>query len=413
MVVKTIRIFISSPGDVAEERDKARRVVEALQKRYAGRLKLETVLWENLPLGAVDSFQGGIDAALKGENAIDIAVFILWSRLGSPLGAAIRRPDGSEYRSGTEREFDLMLAARAQSDDGRPEILVYVRQDDRHFKSALQEKPTDEIEEMLRQHRLAERFIREKFHDAESGSNIRAYHTFPEPNSFAERLKVHLRSLLDAVALGDGLGVGTWEGSPYRGLEVFRSEHAPIFFGRDEEVCEALERLRAQAEAGCAFLLLVGASGSGKSSLARAGILSSLESDTPDESAAEWRTAALTPGECADSLCRGLARALLERIPELRTDGDSLGDLEEALHDGQSKSLTLLLRRAFAGTDKRGQVRLALLVDQLEEIFTHSAITEEDAAAFLAALQALAVSGCVWVLATVRSDFYDRCQRFP
>lgn len=37
--MKTIRIFISSSGDVAVERDKARRVVEGLQKRYAGRMK--------------------------------------------------------------------------------------------------------------------------------------------------------------------------------------------------------------------------------------------------------------------------------------------------------------------------------------------------------------------------------------
>ena len=411
--MKPIRIFISSPGDVAVERDKARKVVEGLQKRYAGRLRLDTVLWEDLPLGAVDSFQGGIDVVLSGANAIDVAVFILWSRLGSPLGAAIRKPDGSAYRSGTEREFDLMLGARSHSADGRPEILVYVRQDDRRFKAALQDAPTDQIEELLRQHKQAEQFIREQFHDAETGSNLRAYHTFPEPNSFAERLKTHLRSLLDTIALDGGLGFGTWEGSPYRGLEVFRSEHAPIFFGRDEEVCEALERLRAQAEAGCAFLLLVGASGSGKSSLARAGILPSLETDNLDESVAEWRTAALTPGEGADGLCRALARILLERIPELRGDADSLNDLEEALCDGKGKALTLLLRRACAGTGGRVQFRLALLVDQLEELFTHAAIKEDEAAAFLAALQALAVSGCVWVLATVRSDFYDRCQRLP
>jgi hypothetical protein len=410
--MKTIRIFISSPGDVAVERDKSRKVVEGLQKRYAGRLRLETVLWEDLPLGAVDSFQGGIDVVLKGENAVDIAVFILWSRLGSPLGAAIRKPDGSEYRSGTEREFELMLAARAQSPDKLPEILVYVRQDDRRFKAALQEVPTDQIEEMMRQHKLAEQFIHEQFHDADTGSNLRAYHTFPEPNSFAERLKTHLRSLLDTIVMDGGLGFGSWEGSPYRGLEVFRSEHAPIFFGRDEEVCDILERLRAQAGAGCAFLLLVGASGSGKSSLARAGVLPALETDNPDDSVAEWRTAALTPGESSDGLCRGLARTLLDRIPELRGDDDSLDDLEQALRDGQGKALSLLLKRACAGGG-RGPLRLVLLVDQLEELFTHPAITEAEAAAFLAALQALAVSGCVWVLATVRSDFYDRCQRFP
>ena len=429
--MKTIRIFISSPADVAVERGKARKVVEGLQRRYAGRLRLETVLWEDLPLGADKSFQAGIDQAIVGtessfqksvdlllseKHCVDVAVFILWSRLGSPLGVAIRKPDGTPYRSGTEREFDLMLAARAQSPDKIPEILVYVRQDDRRFKAALQETPTDKIEEMIRQHRLAEQFIREQFHDADTGSNLRAYHTFPEPNSFAERLKTHLRNLLDGIVMDGGLGFGTWEGSPYRGLEVFRSEHAPIFFGRDEEVCEVLERLRTQAAAGCAFLLLVGASGSGKSSLARAGVLPALETDNPDDSVAEWRSAALTPGECADGLCRGLARTLLDRIPELRGDDDSLDDLEQALRDGQGKALSLLLKRACAGnpaTAGGGPIRLVLLVDQLEELFTHPAITEAEAAASLAALQALAVTGCVWVLATVRSDFYDRCQRFP
>lgn len=46
--MKPIRIFISSPGDVAAERDKARKVVEGLQKRHAGVLRLETVLWDGL-----------------------------------------------------------------------------------------------------------------------------------------------------------------------------------------------------------------------------------------------------------------------------------------------------------------------------------------------------------------------------
>jgi hypothetical protein len=59
--MKTIRIFISSPGDVAEERERAKRVVESLRKRYAGRLTLETVLWEELPLTATMTFQEGIE----------------------------------------------------------------------------------------------------------------------------------------------------------------------------------------------------------------------------------------------------------------------------------------------------------------------------------------------------------------
>ena len=130
---RIIRIFISSPGDVADERDRARQVIESLRRRYADRFLLKPVLWEELPLQANMSFQQGIDLLLSKEHAIDIAVFILWSRLGSPLGPLIRKPDGSEYRSGTERELDLMLEARKKSSDSRPALMVYVRQDEISF----------------------------------------------------------------------------------------------------------------------------------------------------------------------------------------------------------------------------------------------------------------------------------------
>jgi hypothetical protein len=91
----TLRIFISSPGDVAEERAKARQVIEQLQRQNGSGLELIPVLWEDLPLQADSSFQEGIDMMLSKEHGIDIAVFILWSRLGSPLGSAVRKADGS------------------------------------------------------------------------------------------------------------------------------------------------------------------------------------------------------------------------------------------------------------------------------------------------------------------------------
>ena len=79
-----IRIFISSPGDVVEERDQAKSVVEELRRRYAGRLDLRAVLWEDLPLLAHMSFQEGVELVLS-EQGPDFAVFILWSRFGTPL----------------------------------------------------------------------------------------------------------------------------------------------------------------------------------------------------------------------------------------------------------------------------------------------------------------------------------------
>ena len=273
----TLRIFISSPGDVAAERDKARLVLEQLQQLYGDRVRLVPVLWEDLPLRADTSFQEGIDLVLSAEHGIDVAVFILWSRLGSPVAGMIRL-DGSPYRSGTEREFDLMLWVVEQSCGLRPHVLAYIRADDTGFKQRLTAaRRSDEWEQLIVQRKLVESFIGERFHD-EHGRNVRAYHTYAEPVSFASRLKVHLRALFDELLGETAPGRPVWEGAPYRGLEVFDLVHAPIFQGRQEETCDVELLLRRRAvEEKCADLSSWSApSGSGKSSLARAGVAASL-----------------------------------------------------------------------------------------------------------------------------------------
>ena len=94
----TIRIFISSPGDVNEERQRARQVIEGLRRRYSRHFLLKPVLWEELPLQADKSFQQGIDLVLSKEHGVDIAVFILWSRLGTAVGPLVAKHDGGECR---------------------------------------------------------------------------------------------------------------------------------------------------------------------------------------------------------------------------------------------------------------------------------------------------------------------------
>ena len=414
--MKTIRIFISSPGDVAEERDRAKRVVEGLRKRYAGRLVLETVLWEELPLTATMTFQDGIEKVILAESyGVDVAVFVLWSRLGSPLGAGFRKRDGTPYRSGTEREFDLMLTAYEQSGHARPQIFAYVRQDQDGFIEAQRGKDTSALSEMIRQRELLETFIREEFHDPESGANLRAYHTFPQPSTFAVRLRQHLRALLDEMAAEAGVPVDQqWEDEPYLGLRAFDLQHAPIFFGREQETGTVLEALQQQQRSGCAFVLLVGGSGSGKSSLVRAGVIPDLI-ESGDEEGIAWRRAVLTPGECTGGLLPGLARALLAKdaIPELREDDGILQELAADFASAPKQAAQQVrraLQRVSSGTTA---THLVLLVDQFEEVFTHAAFAEADIQAFTEALKALAECTRVSILATVRSDFYGRCQQVP
>ncbi len=308
----TIRILISSPGDVAEERDRARQVVESLRRRYARKFLIKPVLWEELALQADVSFQEGIDLVLSKDHGIDIAVFILWSRLGSAVGPLIRKTDGSEFRSGTERELALMLQARQQSGWNRPALLAYTRHDESSFEERLRGKPTAEKEELISQKKLVERFIQETFCDQEGGHNTRAYHTFDRPVTFAQRLRVHLVELLDQIA-GE-LTETVWDidkqGAPFLGLRAFQPEHADVFFGREEETHEVRFALREQARRGCAFLLLLGASGSGKSSLARSGALPDIIQNELDDQVVAWRSLIITPAELAPDPVLALLRRL-------------------------------------------------------------------------------------------------------
>jgi len=437
---RTVRIFISSPGDVVDERDRARRVIDGLGRQYPG-VALQPILWEDLALPVTASFQESIDFVLD-RDPIDIAVFILWSRLGTPLGAMMTRPDGTPYRSGTEREFELMLAAFEQSERQRPVILAYTRDDDAGFKQKLAEVPNSELEEFIAQQRLTDAFVREQFFDSE-GHNIRAVQSYREPVAFSQRLRIHLRHALDDL-LGTNAGP-RWLGEPYRGLDVFDVEHAPIFHGRDEETCDLLQRLREQRRAGCAFVVIVGASGSGKSSLARAGVAASLVNHAGDDGEKQWRVAVFLPAvgttgvsqssgidseqqakTSVHSLFVSLTDTLAEAIPELEAGGVD----RETIAAGLAKDCALTVQLSIAPAFKRSSAHhtdgpsrtaaqlagsrppsLLLVLDQLEELWTDRNITTEVREQFLVAIEAMARRDDITVLATLRSDFYPQAQQ--
>lgn len=406
--MKTLRIFISSPGDVDVEREKARQVIALLQRDYAEQVLLKPVLWEDLPLGADASFQQGIDLVLSKDQGIDIAVFILWSRLGSPLGTSVTKPDGSHYRSGTEREFDLMLEALKQSADGRPFLLAYVRKDDDGFKRRLLKLSPEKLPEEVNQQRLARQFIEECFRDAETKTNLRAYHSYPEPVTFAGRLRQHLRELIE-VRLGDAaLAAPRWDGNPYRAFDVFDLEHADIFQGRDGAVADLEALLRRRTD--LPFVVVVGGSGSGKSSLVRAGLAASLVRFNLDETVSRWLTASLIPGECDGRLLHGLARELCDVLPGLRDRHLTPEILAGRLAQPEPDIADLTLAFQQPGEEK---VKVLLLIDQLEELHTDHRLSPEQRDGFYRALHALARSRRFWIAATLRSDFYALAQRDP
>lgn len=195
---------------------------------------------------------------------------------------------------------------------------------------------------------------------------------------------------------------GHWrEGSPFRGLHAFDLVHAPVFFGRARATREALAALELQASLGKNFLLLIGASGVGKSSLARAGILRHLMQPDTVPGVRRWRHDVFRPGDSPGGPLEALAAALARAL--------GAGDVADQVRAAPGPDR---LAEVLAGKLGDGE-RIALVADQLEEAFSTRDVSDEQRAAFFDALEALASTGLCWVIATLRSDFYPQCSTWP
>lgn len=193
---------------------------------------------------------------------------------------------------------------------------------------------------------------------------------------------------------------------PYPGLRPFHRDETAIFFGREEQVDQLLDKLDASH-----FMAVVGSSGCGKSSLVTAGMLPALESGFLANAGARWRTAEMRPGKYP---MRHLAAALLEESAlgqERKGYADSAAFLLATLRRGPQGLVEALNETPLPddGTN------LLILVDQFEEIFRyHQQDNIDEADAFVALLLASAKQKDipVFVVVTMRSDFLGDCALF-
>ena len=210
--------------------------------------------------------------------------------------------------------------------------------------------------------------------------------------------------------------------SPYRGLGAFEERDAGFFFGREDAVAQVLERMsRLLARGG--LLVVSGASGAGKSSLLRAGVLPRLRGAglAGAPGAASWPCLVFAPGRAPldelavrTALLAGTDAAAVRRGLTADPGGFALTARQAALArppapGGES---------AAAAAQEPGR-RLLLVVDQFEQVFTQCA-DEAQRQAFITALCAAAgagnggevVPGALVVLG-VRADFEARCAGYP
>ena len=186
---------------------------------------------------------------------------------------------------------------------------------------------------------------------------------------------------------------------PYKGLKYFDETDAELFFGREALTSLLLERLVAGLKSEPRFLAIIGASGSGKSSVARAGLIPALHWQ---QSSSGWPVVILTPtAHPLEALAASLIRETQQGLP-VRKLVDELARDPESL----SKSLKRLAQSA-------GAACTILIVDQFEELFTLCR-SEAEQSTFVDNLMtaAIQVNGNAMILIVLRADFYAHCARF-
>jgi len=476
--MKIIRVFVSSPGDVKAERSIADRLIRATAEEFGipvsvqysnllreERLSLspdaeardnELVLcpyfWEYQRFSSDLGYQEQIPNTAQ----FDLVICILWSRLGTKLHPRFRMPDDSEPRSGTEYELGWAKEQHKKT----PSIPVLQVYRNRSRPNPPVDAP-EKLEEFLKQWKALEEFLAAWSKDSE-GTFVGAFNSYRSLEEFERLFREHFRDFLftqisgerERLLIARGNRPRRWKENPFRGLQVFDFEHAPIFHGRTKEIGAVLEALEAQLRERRPFVLVVGPSGSGKSSLVRAGVLPLLTQPETIEGIGLWRRATTRPGaggrdsDCFDALASALLESAALPVLENPESTDAVRDLATELRE-YSDSVALRLRDALDHsarewkieqthylTEKERQfreagrpddadsareqrerlelprARLALVIDQLEELFT-SSFSSDAQQKYVATLAGLVRSGRVYVIATLRSDFYPSYQQFP
>ncbi len=183
---------------------------------------------------------------------------------------------------------------------------------------------------------------------------------------------------------------------PYRGLRFFREEDAAFFFGRDAFIQRLLGEVDKHQ-----LVAVIGPSGSGKSSVVRAGLIPKLRESSSND---VWDIVTMVPG---DRPLQSLAAALVPLLEPDMTEIDRLkevGKLAECLATGQIRLQDVVSR---ALEKQQGTNRLMIFIDQWEELYTLTR-DEQMRQTFLDQILETTKQGPFSAVMTMRGDYYDQ-----
>jgi tetratricopeptide (TPR) repeat protein len=196
--------------------------------------------------------------------------------------------------------------------------------------------------------------------------------------------------------------------NPFPGLRPFDAHENHLFFGRDGQSDDLLRRLRRQR-----FIAVVGTSGSGKSSLVRAGLLPALHGGFMLGAGSNWRVAVLRPG---NNPIGHLAHAL--RRDDVLGAEDEDQEIQLSITEASLRRSALGLLEVVRQARVPAHDNLLIVVDQFEELFrvkgAAGGARSDDAAAFVKLLlEATRQTELpIYALITMRSDFLGDCSQF-
>lgn len=404
-----IKVFISSPGDVNDERKIALEVIEQLpyQPVFRDKVAFRIVAWDkpgaDTSMRATMTPQDAINRGLPKPSECDIVIVIFWSRLGTPFDDKER----NSFESGTHWE----LLDAINSEHSRDRTVIYRRTEKVLFEET-------EIDRLEQKRRLTAFFESDLFYD--SGRIKRGVNHYEKPENFRIQFNTHFQELVlevlesagkhplekaSAEDYPDNENVTTiasveWDStkSPFPGLRSFTEEDAPIFFGRGHETDALVQHVAVNR-----FTAVVGASGSGKSSLVAAGLIPRLRVNTI-EGSKDWKFMRITPGE---QPLENLYEAMLETFPQFKPNPMEARRIKQNFISDMREAPETLLDICLSGLESTPEwTQLVLFVDQFEELFT---LTDKSAQRVISKLlEAIASSERVRAIVTMRHDFYHR-----